>query len=74
MLYYLRCAALFIVLAALAVVPSGYAKGTTSEGVVNIPDANLRVLIDIALDKPDGAAITTDGGAKLRRHIYVDCH
>ena len=65
MLYYLHRSTPFIVLYALTVALVGYAKGTTLEGAVNIPDANLRVLLEIALDKPDGAAITAADMATL---------
>ena len=65
MLYYLRHLTPFIVLLALTVALVGYAKGTTLEGAVNIPDANLRVLLEVALGKPDGAAITAADMATL---------
>ena len=63
MLYYLRRSTPFIVLYTLGTALLGYARGTTP--VVNIPDANLRVLLEIALDKPDGAAITAADMATL---------
>ncbi len=63
MLYYLRRSTPFIVLYTLGVALIGHTTGTTP--VVNIPDANLRVLLEIALDKPDGAAITAADMATL---------
>ena len=63
MLYYLRRSTPFIVLLALTVAPVGYTKGATP--VVNIPDANLRAVIEKALDKPDAATITAADMATL---------
>ena len=63
MLYYLRRSTPFIVLYTLGVALLGYTIGTTP--VVNIPDANLRAVIEKALDKPEGAAITAADMATL---------
>ena len=63
MLYYLRRSTPFIVLYTLGVALLGYTIGATPE--VNIPDANLRAVIEKALDKPDGAAITAADMATL---------
>ena len=64
MLYYLRRSTPFIVLYTLGVALLGHTTGTTPE--VNIPDANLRaVMLEKALDKPDGAAITAADMATL---------
>ena len=63
MLYYLRRSTPFIVLYTLGVALIGYTIGTTP--VVNIPDANLRAVIEKALDKPEGATITAADMATL---------
>ena len=65
MLYYLHRSTPFIILLVLTVALLANAMGATPEGAVNIPDTNLRVLLEIVLDKPDGAAITAADMATL---------
>ena len=64
MLYYLRRSTPFIVLYTLGVALLGYTTGH-HPSVVNIPDANLRAVIEKALDKPDAATITAADMATL---------
>ena len=65
MLHFLRRSTLFCMLLALGVAWGGCAKGITSVQPVNIPDANLRAVIERALNKPAGATITNAEMATL---------
>ena len=65
MLYYLHRSTPFIILLVLTVALLANAKSANPEGEVNIPDTNLRGLLEIALGKPDGAAITAADMATL---------
>ena len=58
MLHLLRHSTLFLMLFALGITWYGSAKGITAVQLVNIPDANLRAVIERALDKPVGTIIT----------------
>ena len=62
MLHHLRRSTLLIMLLALGAAWIGYAQESTP---VNIPDANLRAVIERALDKPAGATITNTEMATL---------
>ena len=55
MLHFLCRSTLFIMLLVLGIAWVGY---TQESAPVNIPDANLRAVIERALDKPAGATIT----------------
>ena len=64
MLYYLRRSTPFIVLYTLWSC-AARAHDRHHPCVVNIPDANLRAVIEKALDKPDAATITAADMATL---------
>ena len=65
MLYRLRRSTLFIMLLALGIAWSGCAKRINSVQPVNIPEADLRAVIERAFDKPTGAIITNAEMATL---------
>ena len=65
MSHFSRCSILFVVLLTLGVVWIGCTKRTPPVQTVNIPDANLRVVIERALNKPAGATITNAEMATL---------
>ena len=58
MLRFLCRSTLFIMLLALGIAWIGCTKRTPPVQTVNIPDANLRAVIERALNKPAGATIT----------------
>ena len=64
MLHRLRRSTLLIMLLVLGIAWIGYAQESAP---VNIPDANLRTVIERALDKPTGATITKTEMATLTR-------
>ena len=65
MLHLLRRSTLFLILLALGVAWIGCTKRTPPVQTINIPDANLRAVIERALDKPAGAIITNAEMATL---------
>ena len=65
MLHFLRRSTPLFMLLALGIAWGGCAKRIASMQAVNIPDANLRAVIERALDKPAGAIITNAEMATL---------
>ena len=65
MLHLLRRSAPFITLLALGIAWIGHTKIPSPAKPVNIPDTNLRSVIERALDKPTGAIITNVDMATL---------
>ena len=65
MLHFLRRSTLFIMLLVLGIAWIGCTNKTPPVQAVNIPDANLRAVIERALDKPAGATITNADMATL---------
>ena len=65
MLYFLHRSTLFIMLLVLGIAWIGCTNRTPPVQAVNIPDANLRAVIERALDKPAGTTITNANMATL---------